>query len=645
MKMKIFMLAAVITGNRLHAQTDSSKTLNTIVVTANKIEQKQIETGKVLSVISRQQLQRSAGKSIGEILNQQVGISIGGANNTLGTNQTVYIRGAVAANTLILLDGVPLYDASGISSEFDLNSFALDQVERIEILKGAQSTLYGSDAVAGVINIITKKTVDKKFLVHANISAGSYNTFRGTIGISGSNKAGINYYAGYSKTYSDGFSAAYDSTGKNNFDKDGFKQDAINLGTGFNITKKFSARVYGKYNINKAEIDAGAFLDDKDDHYKTKNINAGTALKYQLKNAVVNFNYNFNWYDRVYTNDSADRGGYNTFEMGKYNGYNHFTELFANINLHKNLNLVGGIDYRNSATTQSYFSLSVYGPFESKPMDDDSIHNIQYGSYASFIYNDHRGFTAGIGGRWNHHSVYGNNATFSINPSYQLKKMKIFANISSAYRVPSLYQLYSEYGNTGLEPEKSVNYEAGLQFNNKFLTSRGVIFKRDIKKVFFFYTDPVTYESRYINEDEQKDYGIELEATATIIKKFTISANYTFVDGKIHTKDFSGKDSSYFNLYRCPKNTFNIDLAYQVCKNAFVSMHLHTAGDFYEPKYGAEPLKLKNYYTLDLYGEYTFIKKTKVFADLKNITNQHYFDQEGFNARKFNMYVGLSLNF
>ncbi|CAN5728177.1 TonB-dependent vitamin B12 receptor BtuB [soil metagenome] len=642
--MKFFMLAAVITGSQVQAQTDSSKTLHAVILTANKIEQKQAETGKVLTVISQQQLQKAGGKSISELLNEQVGINIGGANGALGTNQTVYVRGAVAANTLILLDGIPLYDASGISSEFDLNSFALDQVDRIEILKGAQSTLYGSDAVAGVINIITKKSTDKKLKLHANLSAGTYNTYKAAGSISGSNKTGFNYYAGYSKIYSDGFSAAYDSSGTNNFDKDGFKQDAVNLSVGFNATKKLTARIYGKYNINKAEIDAGAFTNDNDDRYETKNANAGTALKYQLKNADLHFNYNYNWYDRVYTNDSGDVGGFNFYEKGRYNGNNHFAELYANIVMDKHFNIVGGIDYRNSATTQSYFSTSFFGPFESKPLDKDSTHSKQFAAYASVLYNNAKGFNASVGGRWNHHSVYGNNATFSINPSYQLKHVKLFANIASAYRVPTLYQLYSEYGNASLDPEKTMSYEGGLQYNNKFFTARAVVFKRDIRDVLIFYSDPVTYESRYINEDKQKDYGVELETSATVKEKINIAVNYTYVDGKIFTKNLSGKDSSFFNLYRIPKNTFNLTISYSFLKAAFISMHLRAAGSRFEPKYAAAPVKLGNYYTLDMYAEYEFVKKIKLFADFHNITDQLYFDQEGFNTRRFNMNAGVIVN-
>lgn len=157
MKKIVYTFAAMALAQSLTAQTDTANVLNPVIVTANKFEQKQQETGKVLTVITQEQLRRNSGRQLSEVLNEQTGIFINGANNNLGANQSISLRGASSANTLILVDGVPVNDASGITSEFDISYININQVERIEILKGAQSTLYGSDAVAGVINIITKK--------------------------------------------------------------------------------------------------------------------------------------------------------------------------------------------------------------------------------------------------------------------------------------------------------------------------------------------------------------------------------------------------------------------------------------------------------------------------------------------------------
>ena len=192
MKKKIFIAAAVtIFSNQLLAQglipDTVSKILDEVIITATKSPIKQSETGKVVNVITQEQLNRSSGKTLSEVLNQLPGMIINGADNNWGTNPTIYTRGASSSNTLILLDGVPLYDASGVGNEFDLNNFALDNIEKIEVLKGSQSTLYGSDAVAGVINIISKKEGNKPFKLNVNLSAGSYDTYKGSASLSGSN--------------------------------------------------------------------------------------------------------------------------------------------------------------------------------------------------------------------------------------------------------------------------------------------------------------------------------------------------------------------------------------------------------------------------------------------------------------------------
>src|SRR5205814_1295066 len=116
----------------------------------------------VLTVITRQQLERSGGKDLSQVLSEQAGIYIGGANSNPGKDKSIYLRGARVDHTLITIDGVPVYDPSGIGANFDIRNLSIDNIERIEVLKGSQSTLYGSDAIAGVINIITRKASSKK---------------------------------------------------------------------------------------------------------------------------------------------------------------------------------------------------------------------------------------------------------------------------------------------------------------------------------------------------------------------------------------------------------------------------------------------------------------------------------------------------
>ena len=174
--------------------------------------------------------------------------------------------------------------------------------------------------------------------------------------------------------------------------------------------------------------------------------------------------------------------------------------------------------------------------------------------------NDKSAFNLELGSRVNFHSEFGSNAVFNINPSYFInKKIKLFANISSAYRTPSLYQLFSEFGNPDLKPEVGITTEAGLQYfstDNKF-SSRAVAFSRNVKDVIFFYFNSTTFQSQYINQDKQKDNGFELETSYKINKGTTIKAFYTYVTGEITTQ-INSKDTTYNNLLRRPKSSIGL---------------------------------------------------------------------------------------
>jgi len=653
MKKKIFIAAAVLTSSQLYAQkqvpansADSTKNLDEVVITATKFPIKQSLTGKVVTVIDQQQLQRNSGKSLTEVLNTQAGIIVNGSSNVLGTNQDVYLRGATAGKTLVLLDGVPVYDASGISGAYDLNLITVDQVERIEILKGSQSTLYGSDAIAGVINIISKKGGAKKINATANLAAGSYDTFRGSVGLNGTVKS-TSYNVQYSKLYGKGFSSAQDQTGTGNFDKDGMDENVFRANINQKIGDKFSIRANTQLSNYKTDADAGQFKDDADYTIKNKNSIVGFGADYTIGKSILHFNYNFNKINRVYLDDSASRGGFSYYSKGDYTGKSHFAELYSNIAVTKHIDVLVGADYRNQLSDQSYFSVSSFGPYTSTPLSDDSTKVNQFGAYASIVVKDIKGFNVELGGRYNNFNKYGNVFTFSFNPSYVINKsIKIFGNISSGFKAPSLYQVYSEYRNPSVElkPEKSLSIEGGIQYYKDNINIRAVYFSREIKDNIAFYSAGApTYASYYINADKQKDKGLELEASIDF-GKVTLNANYVNLDGKIETKKGS-KDTSFFNLYRRPRQTINLNVGIELCKNWNMNIGVQSISKRYEPVYNAAPIEMPAYYVWNLYSTYTITKNIKAFVDLKNITDEKYSEVYGYNSRRFNFMAGVNLNF
>ncbi|MEY3433255.1 MAG: hypothetical protein RL131_1191, partial [Bacteroidota bacterium] len=263
MTKKIASILIAFSALQVQAQSDSTKALDEIIVTANRVEQSISETGKVMHIITKAQIESAPFQTLGELLSRQSGITVIGSNNAPGTNNDLYIRGAGTGKTLILIDGFPAYDASTIRSTFDINFLPLAEIEKIEILKGAQSTLYGSDAVAGVINIITKNNKSTKPQLSANLYGGSYGTRSLNLSSNGQTK-NLQYKIHYSRLIANGFSAALDSTSKQGFDKDGMSQQFALAQIGSPLGSKWNWRLSGQWSSYENDLDQTGFEDAKD---------------------------------------------------------------------------------------------------------------------------------------------------------------------------------------------------------------------------------------------------------------------------------------------------------------------------------------------------------------------------------------------
>lgn len=649
-KLIAISFAALSVATLCAQDTTKISALDEVIVTSNKYPKKQSQTGKVVTIINREQLDRSHGKTLGEILNTIPGTTIIGANNNLGTNQTVSIRGASAGNVLILVDGIPVNDPSVITNYFDLNFISTEHIERIEILKGGQSTLYGSDAVAGVVNVITKKPTTSGLQGDLLLSGGSYGTAKGNINLQAKAKRS-EYGLQYGYIRSDGFSSATDSTGKQSFDRDGFNQHVVTGSWQYDISKRLQSTVFGQFSRYYTDLDAAAFTDEKDYSVINRNAQAGAGLRYTIPNGLVRFNYRYNYVERAYEDDSSYQTPFIVYSKSNYKGKTHFAELYANWNL-SHVEILAGIDYRKNSTDQETFYIYSFGPSEST-LPDSLAHMWQISPYASFVYKPTDKFSVEVGGRWNYHSQYGNNFTYTFNPSYLLNnRVKIFANLYSAFKTPTLYQLFDPMaGNLSLEAEKSFVGEGGLQFfANKQLDFRALYFYRNTENAIqYIIVDPNTFQSQYRNVNRQRNKGIEVEMNYRN-ERWNASANYTYNDGSLlspydATGALLGKDTTYSNLYRIPRNAFNVTVGLQATKQLYVSTALKVIGDRLEPIYGAAPQVLDSYYTWDVYGEYKIRNNIRAFADLKNITDQKYVEILGYNTRGFNVNAGVVIGF
>ena len=621
------------------AQTDTVRgQVDPVVVTANKYEQRQSTTGKVITVISKEQLTKNNGKSLSQVLNEQAGLVINGSLNNAGSVQTVYMRGASSGRTLILLDGIPVNDPSMINNEFDLNLFSLDNVDRIEICKGAQSTLYGSDAIAGVINIITVNADPKKALnLKTSLSGGSLGTFKANTQVYGK-KGKFNYAARYTRLTTNGFSAAYDSTGNKDYDRDEYKGNMANAQVKFQATDQLSFRSFLMYSQYKAAIDAGVFADEKDYNINNNNLSTGAGFNFKKDFLSITGNYQYSQVKRTYLNDSNFKSN-TIFENNRYYGKTQFVELYAAISLGSGFTFLQGADYRYSSYNQQYSSVSIYGPYSSA-FNDTSLS--QSGLYGSLNYlSSNKKFTVEMGGRINTHSRYGNNNTYTFNPSFALsKRVRILGSIASGFKAPTLYQLSI---NNLLSPEKSVNYEAGFQYQHSKINSRLVYFDRHINNGIDY--NYITYQ--YFNYIKQLVRGIEYEVSADVTRRLNLNANYTYLQSKETTQNrITNKDTiTYMYLLRRPKHNINITAGWQATDALFISLTGKYVSSRYDVGgYAKKDVQLSNYFIAGANASYTLNKYFTLFANAQNITNKKFFDVRGYNSIPAIVNVGLTAN-
>ncbi|WP_373613845.1 TonB-dependent receptor plug domain-containing protein [Mucilaginibacter sp. OAE612] len=635
------LLTVGLSTSAAYAQ-DTTRTLNTVVVTASRSPKKLSDIGRVVTIISADEINKSQGKSLPQLLNTVAGITFSGANNAPGISTSVFLRGASSGNTLILVDGFPVNNASGIDGSYDLNAFSLDLIDHIEILKGSGSTLYGSDAVAGVINIITKKAKQQGLTGGLQLTGGSYNTFKESASLIGQVKnTGI--AINLSNTDSKGFAAATDTTGKGDFKKDGFHQRSASVNLSQNVSSKFILNGNLQVSHNTGDLPYGAFINDNDYTYKNTFLFGGIGAKLILPKGNLNVNLSQNTVQNDFNNLPSDN--YGTHQVTKNTGRITNVEAVFNYELNKYFDITSGAAFKYSNTSQySLYESTSYPGVPSIIKAGDAANNI-FSAYTSLFFK-YDIFHMELGGRYNNHSKYGDKFTYTINPSLFLAdQFKIFGTIASAFKSPSLYQLFSEYGNAKLNPEITTSYEAGFDWDivKNTLSFNTQFFKRNTKDVIYFKNLSGPPYSQYANGQQQKDKGFETELKYHD-NNIHASAYYAYVTGKL--TDEAGTQTG--NLYRRPKSTFGANISYDVLSDFEVGVNYkYTSNrtDLTFTNTGSEVITLKHYNLVNLHLEYKATKNLNVFGDLNNVLDTKYVDWLGYNTRGINFMLGARYQF
>lgn len=644
---KLFLIGALVAlkSGCVVAQSQDTTQLNVldeVVITDTKFAQSKEKTGKIIEVITGYDLQKKSGQSLATILNQVSGVDINGNQSFGGKNLSSFIRGGRNRQVAVYIDGVLVNDASGIGSDYDLRLLPVEQIERIEIMKGASSTLYGTGAATGVIYITLKKSKIENVSGNAYWNFGTQNTSQKekftaqdiSQGFSlGIKKNVLDFYTQLNHINTAGISEARGD----NFETDTFSRININQKVGVNFNKNLQVDVFANYDKIKNTFDnpfggANYSSDDIYNNSSSEQFRIGLTPKYIYKKGALHLNAVYLTIDR---NINQYNSWTNTIDAYKYFSRNISIDIFNKYKFSEKLFALVGLQY-------NYFSMAQYDAYTAISFEKAKFNIAD--PYATLVYNSGFGFNLNSGIRYNAHSVYGNHWVYNVNPSYNFKNfpVKLLGSYSTAYSTPSLYQLFSVYGNTTLKPEETATIEAGFEttFLNKKITISAVGFYREEKNSIDFYTNTNTFLSNYINIDGMYVVkGIESAVQYKLSSKIQANANYTFTQMPEALNRLVAKHKINAILEYDFSQRANYNLSY-----LFVTDRQDAFFDI--TTYNSQKIILKGYQIWNATANYELIKnRFKIFATISNILNTNFEETVGYTTRGRNYKIGMNITF
>jgi len=585
---------------------------------------------EIKTVINHREIENSNAKTLASLLNEQAGLVVNGAFQPIGSLVNIYMEGYIGGKVLIELDGLTVWDPSSIAENyFDLNYIPLSIIEEIIIIHGSHSTKYGSGAIAGVINIITKKKESlKKLNAIAETGVGNRGTSFQNLQLWGSLQKLV-YQINYAGYHTTGFSYAQDTTGKNGFDNDGFKSQLLNSNFEYKLTntiKLFSYFLYSKY---KADTDADNFTDAVNNYYKNSFLNTGLGFTYTKKKLSITGNYKYNDATRAYYDSIVN--------TEKYIGIAHLLNLKVTTAFTKQISFCAGFDYSHDEF--KYYSTN----FSNVTLQTKYPTTYQLGVYSTLKYTSlNNRYQASLGYRTNQNNIANIDNSYFITNAYQFnKKFSILSNISSGFTTPSIYAAKDSFvGNEKLLSERSISFQIGIEYKTKSWQQKLLIFHNNMNNGIDFNSNIGTFS----NCNGFKIWGIEYETKLKLTNHFSFNCNYTFSVGKettISRQDYTDT-ITYPHLVRIPKHIVNAGFSYHD-KRFAASINGHWVSNYYDVGWITNDYPMKSYIVLGSSFSYSPSSYLKCCVNIQNLTNNKFIDTRGFNSTPFMVQIGVSI--
>jgi len=597
--------------------------LGEIVITATRIKEPVKYVSASSEVITETQIHQEQILQVRDILQRRIGIDIG-SNGNFGGATSLFLRGTNSNHTVIMIDGVKVYNPISITGTFDLANLTTDNIERIEIIRGPQSSLYGSDAIGGVINIITKKGRGKPVLNFTQ-EYGSHNSLIETLSSSGEIDK-FSYSFSYRRFDTDGISKASKKYG--NTEKDSYTDNSFSGKFEYQFSKDINIGLITRYTKASVDIDDWDFfvnnkaVDDPDHINKISQFLISTYFN-QKVNTIWEHNLKLSFMRDILHDESGPNGPglpYSSYLKGN----NKAIDWQNNFYLNEADTLILGFQYNNEDGDYFY-------------QDAWSTTKFKKGTNTRSFYfenklNMQEKFFNILSLRFDNHSKFGTHTTYKIGMAYLFDSgTKLKGNFGTGFKSPTIFQLYAPPawgGNPNLKPEKSNGYDIGVEqtlWNDK-VSIECIFFKNNLKNLIVW--SPVSGNT---NIGKARTSGVETEIRFFPVPGFSLALSHTYLNAKDKT---TGQI-----LPRRARNKYNLNINYNFGKG---NVNLNVGR--YEKRYDMG-FRLKDYTKLDLAISYQMNKNVELFIKGNNLLDRYYEEFYSYGTEGRSIYGGVKIGF